>query len=293
MTVRHRTHCNRFFRFFHGCNGVHEIPTDVPDEEDQTELPNQADQEQVHNNTGQILPAEASSRPHTPQASSDDNNSIQILQPNQNAGSRQNASSDLTENTGNLNQTLPNQDQLLMIKILKGAPIKILFAEKISNPTFYSIKKTRCDGCHGNFAPVLFSQTITQNEFPKNVEVLFFSDTSSNRDSLVAVRQTEGEPSSSPPSRVPPNITSVPSEPQVSSANITEPPLQITSQLQSPDSDATQESSSVDARLQSEEPANHPVTENQMQPLPSLSSTAESVHLSQEPSLPEPSTHSE
>ena len=112
----------------------HEIPTDIPDEEDQIELPNQADQEQVHNNTGQILPAEASSRPHTPQASSDDNNSIQILQPNQNAGSRQNASSDLTENTGNLNQTLPNQDQLLMIKILKGAPIKILFAEKIFKP---------------------------------------------------------------------------------------------------------------------------------------------------------------
>ena len=293
MTVRHRTHCNRFFRFFHGCNGVHEIPTDVPDEEDQIELPNQAEQEQVPNNTGQILPAQATSRPHTPQASSDDNNSIQILQPNQNAGSHQNASSDLTENTGNLNQTPQDEGQLLMMKILQEAPIKILFAEEISKPKFYLIEKTACDSCKENFAPVLFSQVIPQNEFPKNVELVLVPDTNLNRNSLVAVRQTEGEPSSSQPSRVPPNITSVPSEPPVSPANITEPPLQITSQLQSPDSDATQESSSVDARLQSEESANHPVTENETQPLPSLSSTAESVHLSQEPSLPESSTRFE
>ena len=292
MTVRHRTHCNWFFRFFHGCNGVHEIPTEVPDQENQTELPNQADQEQVHNNTGQILPAQATSRPHTPQASSDDNNSIQILQPNQNAGSRQNASSDLTENTGYLNQTFRNH-QFLMMKILKEAPIKILFAEEISKPIFYLIKKTACPNCETDFSPLLLSQTIFLTNDLNNVELLLVPDINFNRNSLVAVRQTEGEPSSSQPSRVPPNITSVPSEPPVSSANITEPPLQITSQLQSPDSDATQESSSVDARLQSEESANHPVTENETQPLPSLSSTAESVHLFQEPSLPEPSTHSE
>ena len=141
---------------------------------------------------------------------------------------------------------------------------------------------------------VLFSQTITQNEFPKNVEVLFFSDTSSNRDSLVAVRQTEGSQVVLHPQEFLPNITSVPSEPQVSSANITEPPLQITSQLQSPDSDATQESSSVDARLQSEEPANnHPVTENQMQPLPSLSNVTAGDNLPEKSSSSEPFTRPE
>ncbi len=116
---------------------MHEIPTDIPNEENQIELPNQAEQEQVHNNTGQILPAQSTSRPYTPQASPGDKNSIQILQPNQNASSRKNASSYLTGNFENLNQTL--QDQLLTIR--NTGPIKISYMEEALRPTIHHIEE--------------------------------------------------------------------------------------------------------------------------------------------------------
>ena len=187
MTVRNRTHCNRFFMFFHGCNVVHEIPTDIPNEENQIELPNQAEQEQVHNNTGQILPAQSTSRPYTPQASPGDKNSIQILQPNQNASSRKNASSDLTGNFENLNQTL--QDQLLTIR--NTGPIKISYMEEALRPTIHHIEEMDYLTFNTNLVSLLFPQKGSQINVPSNVKLLVISDPNRNRSLLDPVPGVE------------------------------------------------------------------------------------------------------
>lgn len=304
---------------------MHKIPTDVP-VEDQIEPLNQAEQEQgsngdrdqeiriapgnrvkqgqgnndnhgpmiVHNNTSQILPTQATNRPHTPRALPGENSSNQILQPNQNASGRQNASSDQTENTENLNQTPQDGEEFLTIKFPKEVSIRVSITGGSSEPKIWKSQTHACPTCSYNLNSLLFFKTITQNNAPKNVERSFVPDTISNRNISVVATQLEKEPSSSQSSRILPNTTPVTSEPHVSTSNAIEPTSRSISPPKSLDG-LTQGSGSVDARLQPEESANanHPTTGNETQPLPSLSSTAESVHLSQEPSLPEQSTRPE
>lgn len=292
MTVRNRTHGNRVFRFFHGCNGLHEIPTGVPNEENQIELPNQAEQEQVHNNTGQILPAQSTSRPYTPQASPGDKNSIQLLQPNQNASSRKNASSDLAGNFENLNQTL--QDQLLTIRNPGGGPIKILYMEKASRPTIHHIEEMDYLTFNTNLVSLLFPQKGFQINVPSNVKLLVISDPNRNKSLLDPVPMVE-EPSGFQLSRLAQSTASVDSEPQDIIINVIESALQSTSQLQGLNDDSTHDSNSGDGCQQSEESTNpnHSTTRIETQSLTSLSNVTARDNLPEKSSSSEPFTRPE